>query len=317
MESIANMLQSLPESLRSQIDIQSQQEKLLQLPVIRQWLAEHPECTEAEFKRSLNRFFQYAKDYSRCSQCPGLAKCPNDMPGHYTRLIMEPAPEGHRVVEQKVSCKKWLADQAAKQVRSRIHSFYVDDKALNQGYSTQEIVNRDPERAEAVEKVFDYIINTKKAGLSPRGLYLAGDFGTGKTFLMCYMLYELAKSGYGGAIVYMPDFMEDLKAMFQEPAKLNETITLLKDTDLLIFDDIGSENLNPWLRDHVLGSILNYRMNRKPTFFTSNYSLKSLEQHFSFTNRDGEEAHKGKRLMNRIEPFVEVIRVNGANQRGK
>ena len=58
----------------------------------------------------------------------------------------------------------------------------------------------------------------------------------------------------------------------------------------------------------MLGTILNYRMNRKPTFFTSNYDLDALEQHFSFTNRDGEELHKGQRIMDRIRPFVEPCR---------
>ncbi|MNU01938.1 Primosomal protein DnaI [compost metagenome] len=67
----------------------------------------------------------------------------------------------------------------------------------------------------------------------------------------------------------------------------------------------------------MLGSILNYRMNRKPTFYTSNYELDALEKHFSFTSKDGEEAYKGQRLMDRIRPFVDVIVVNGENKRGR
>jgi primosomal protein DnaI len=153
-------------------------------------------------------------------------------------------------------------------------------------------------------------------GLQNTGLYLVGSFGTGKTFLMCYMLYQLAKVGMTGAIVYTPDFAEDLKGMFQEPYKLKETIELLKDVDLLVFDDIGAENLNPWLRDHVMGAILNHRMNRKPTFFTSNYELSGLEKHFSFTNKDGDEEFKGQRIMDRIRPFVDVVHVKGTNKRG-
>src|SRR5690606_25979116 len=108
-------------------------------------------------------------------------------------------------------------------------------------------------------------------------------------------------------IVYMPEFMEDLKSMFQEPQKLKETIDMMKETDFLIFDDIGAENMNPWLRDHVMGSILNYRMNRKPTFYTSNYDLDRLAQHFSFTSREGEDEEKGRRIMERIRTFVDVV----------
>ena len=77
---------------------------------------------------------------------------------------------------------------------------------------------------------------------------------------MCYLLHELAKEGYSGAIVYMPEFVEELKSMLQDSDKLRETVEMMKQVDLLIFDDIGAENLNPWVRDHVLGSILNYRI---------------------------------------------------------
>ena len=92
-------------------------------------------------------------------------------------------------------------------------------------------------------------------------------------------------------------------------------IELLKETDLLVFDDIGAENVSPWIRDHVFATILNYRMNRKPTFFSSNYTLDGLEKHLSFSNREGEEEFKGKRLMERIRHFVEPVEVKGHNKR--
>ena len=72
--------------------------------------------------------------------------------------------------------------------------------------------------------------------------------------------------------------------------------------------------MNPWVRDHILGAILNYRMNRKPTFYTSNYSLSMLEKHLAFTNKEGEDVHKGQRLMDRIAPFVQVLQIKGAEQ---
>ncbi|MNW58040.1 Primosomal protein DnaI [compost metagenome] len=214
-------------------------------------------------------------------------------------------------------CAKQLQHERESAVKSRIHSFYVDENVLSEGYDEAEIVAKDDFRAPAVAQLFRYINATKESGLMTRGLYLEGHFGTGKTFLMCYMLHELAKAGYSGVIVYMPEFVEDLKSMMQDGQKLKETIEMMKETDLLIFDDIGAENLNPWARDHVLGAILNYRMNRKPTFYTSNYSLNRLENHLSFTSKVGEESHKGQRLMDRIAPFVDVVVIGGTNKRGK
>lgn len=316
MESISEVLGEWRE-LSFVRRVEEKTKRILNDPLIQKLLAQHPEIDERTLKVHMNRLYQYVTEYGNCKNCPGLDLCPNDYQGHYTRLSVETINGQTYIHDQKVSCKKFVAKRTQDAVRSRIRSFYVDDRALTHGYSTAEIVDIDPDRVLAVDRILDYISKTEEEGLQKKGLYLVGPFGTGKTFLMCYLLYQLAKIGLSGAIVYMPDFAEDLKSMFQEPARLKETVELLKETDLLVFDDIGAENLNPWLRDHVMGTILNYRMNRKPTFFTSNYELDALERHFSFTSKDGEEEYKGQRIMDRIRPFVEVIVVNGFNKRGR
>lgn len=316
MESLSDMLGGL-RSLSFARKAEQKTKLLLEDPLVRKLRAEHPELDDHTVKLNMNKLYQYVTEHRHCANCPGLERCPNDFEGHYTMLTVESTGDRTFVHDRKVSCRKLLARQAQEAIRSRIRSFYIDNTALTHGYSTDEIVDIDPERVEAVGAILQYIRRTQDAGLQKEGLYLVGPFGTGKTFLMCYMLYQLAKSGHTGAIVYMPDFVEDLKSMFSEPQRIKETIELLKETDLLVFDDIGAENLNPWVRDHVMGAILNYRMNRKPTFFTSNHEPDELEKHFSFTSKDGDEEYKGQRIMDRIRPFVDVIVVNGTNKRGK
>lgn len=316
MESLSDIMKSMPKGsfLR---DAEQKIEQVLSHPLINKLKANHPELDERTLKVNMNRLYQHVTDYSHCSKCPGLDKCPNDLTGHYTRLKVETINDITYIHDQKVACKKFIARQKEDAIRKRVRSFYIDENSINQRYSPKEIVEIDPNRSEAVESVFQYIVTTKKKGLQKQGLYLVGSFGAGKTYLMGYMLHELSKIGLSGTIVYMPEFVEDLKAMIhQDPHKIKETIDMLKDTDLLIFDDIGAENLNPWARDHVMGTILNYRMNRKPTFYTSNHDLNALELHFSFTNKDGEEEYKGRRIMDRIRPFVETIGVHGFNKRG-
>lgn len=315
MESLSDVLRHLPKSAFLK-QAEERVKLLMNDPLVLKWREKYPEVTDADLALNMNRLYQYVKEYKTCSNCPGLENCPNDLEGHYTKLSVERIGESMHIFDEKVACKKHIAKEAQDAVRKRIRSFYVDERTLREGYDVHEIVKLDAERAGAVGQVLDYVLDTQEHGLKPQGLYLAGPLGTGKTFLMCYMLHELAKVGMTGVIVYMPDFAEDLKAMFQEPQRLKDTIDLLKDTDLLVFDDIGAENMNPWLRDHVLGTILNYRMNRKPTFFTSNHELNDLERHFSFTNREGEEEFKGRRIMDRIRHFVELVEVQGFNKRG-
>ncbi|WP_274363869.1 AFG1/ZapE family ATPase [Paenibacillus thermotolerans] len=297
-------------------DWRRQMIKVVNDPVVSGWIAEHPEVDEQLIHKNITRLYQFAKEAKACSRCPGLEQCPNDMEGHYTKLEVVPFNGESGISDYKVPCRLWQSKASQDAVRSRIRSFYVDEKALRSEYSLDEIISREPARAAAVEAVIDYVLATKANGLQPKGLYLMGDFGTGKTFLASYLLYELAKSGFTGVIVYMPDFVEDLKAMFGDAQRLKDTIELLKETDLLVFDDMGAEHLNAWTRDHVLGAILNYRMNRKPTFYTSNHDLDGLQRHLSFTSREGEDIYRGQRLMDRIRPFVDVVAVGGSNQRG-
>lgn len=314
MDSLSNLLKSLPQGTRHQAEINIAQ--VMKDPLVDQFRAKYTYLDERTFYLNRNKIYQYVMEHRNCNQCPGLAQCPNDLIGHYTRLEPDADEQSLSIHERKVACKKLIATQQQQQINNRIHTFHIDANVFNQNYSFEDILNKDIQRASAVNEITTYIEKTIDEGLQTKGLYLVGPFGTGKTFLMCYMLHKLAKVGISGAIVYMPDFAEDLKSMFQEPYKIKETMDLLKDIDLLIFDDIGAENLNPWLRDHVIGAILNTRMNRKPTFFTSNYELESLEKHFSFTAKDGDEGFKGQRIMDRIQPYVKVVVVNGSNKRG-
>lgn len=315
MESLKDLLRSLEDSPYMK-RAEALKMELLSDPLVAELRELHPEIDEQLLISNFNRIRQYVKEHKHCASCPGLDRCPNDLTGHYTKLDVQTVGGQTYLIDSKVPCKRWISRQSQEQIRRRIRSFYVDEHALRGDYSLEEMLKADRDRVKAVGKVAEYVARVQEQGLGVKGLYLYGKFGTGKTFLMGYLLYELARHGYTGAIVYMPDFMEDLKSMFGDPQRLKETIELLKETDLLVFDDIGAENLNSWARDHVMAAILNYRMNRKPTFFTSNYDLDALEQHFSFTNRDGEESHKGQRIMDRIRPFVEPVAVNGRNKRG-
>lgn len=316
MESLGEVLAQMSSS---QLKRRSEElaARLKNEPLVRELRSNHPELGEEQLTRGMAKLYQYVRDHENCASCPGLEQCPNDFPGHFTKLTVERIGSEPQLIDRQVPCTKELRREREMSVRKRIHSFYVDEKALEEGYDAVEIMTKDSMRAPAVGQVFRYIQETKESGLQMKGLYLEGHFGTGKTFLMCYLLHELAKEGFSGAIVYMPEFVEDLKSMLQDNERLRETVEMMKQVDLLIFDDIGAENLNPWVRDHVMGSILNFRMNRKPTFYTSNYSLNMLEKHLSFTNKDGEELHKGQRLMDRIAPFVDVVQVGGTNKRGR
>ena len=88
--------------------------------------------------------------------------------------------------------------------------------------------------------LIDFIKNYGKKE-SLKGLYLYGNFGCGKTYLVAAAFNELAKKGYKSAIVFWPEFLGDLKTSFQTDFK--EKFDKVKKVPLLLIDNIVSNVL--------------------------------------------------------------------------
>ena len=64
----------------------------------------------------------------------------------------------------------------------------------------------------------------------------------------------------------------------------------IREANILMIDDIGAEEVTPWVRDEVIGPLLHYRMVQElPTFFSSNLNFEELEHHLSITREGAEE----------------------------
>ena len=128
------------------------------------------------------------------------------------------------------------------------------------------------------------------------------------------MLNELAKFDKKIAIVYYPEFLRSLKSSFSDDNDYETKFNYIKKVELLLIDDIGAETATAWSRDEVLGNILQYRMQEHlPTFFTSNFTLDQLEEHFSLTK--GDEKVKARRIMERIRQLSEYMEMISENRR--
>ncbi|MDR2833763.1 MAG: primosomal protein DnaI, partial [Streptococcaceae bacterium] len=73
-----------------------------------------------------------------------------------------------------------------------------------------------------------------------------------------------------------------------------------------------------WIRDSILGVILQYRMQeQKPTFFTSNQDFAHLEKHLENSSKGNIEPLKAKRIMERVKYLSEEVRMDGENKRNQ
>ncbi len=137
-----------------------------------------------------------------------------------------------------------------------------------------------------------------------KGLFLHGTYGSGKTYLLSALSNELCKNGFDVSIVFFPDLCRELKrTMFKDDS--SDVINRLKNVDILVLDDLGAENLTGYIRDDVLGPILNYRWSmKKPFFIASNLNVGGLISHLSQTKEDmynkSVDDIKAARIMERI-----------------
>lgn len=131
------------------------------------------------------------------------------------------------------------------------------------------------------------------AGEECKGIYFYGKFGVGKTYLLGAIANRLAERQIPSLLVHTPEFLREMKNSLSD-GSFNEKMELLKTVPVLMLDDIGAENMTNWVRDEIIGVILQYRMmERLPTLYSSNYDFSMLEEHFSYSQR-GPRGGKGK-----------------------
>lgn len=127
----------------------------------------------------------------------------------------------------------------------------------------------------------NYIYNFSKT--SNGNIYIFGDVGRGKTFLINSIAKELMDSNY--SVIYWTapklfSFMQDYYYSFADgKEKLKEKYDSLFKTDLLIVDDLGAENIRGDLDISNFFEIINDRMiNGKAMIFSSNHNLDEFRE---------------------------------------
>lgn len=170
-------------------------------------------------------------------------------------------------------------------------------------------------RQEALAKALDFIDQYLHQKNFVPGLYLAGDFGVGKTYLLGAIANELFKDDVHTTMMHFPTFAVEMKNSIGSNSVLDK-VNQIKGAEILMLDDIGADSMSSWIRDEVLGVILQYRMQENlPTFFSSNFSMQELEKHLAINQRGEEEPVKAKRIMERVRYLSREVIVDGSNRR--
>jgi len=244
-----------------------------------------------------------ASEYRNCMECSSLASCPNRIKGH----VYIPVNIEGDIQFQYKSCKYY--DKMKKNTRFLNKVSYFNTPVVLQEATLSKIHKNDKNRFESILWVNNFYKEYKE-GIRDKGLYLHGNFGCGKTYLIAALFNDLAHDGYESAIIFWPEFLrqafyDDFKYKYEQ----------IKKVPLLLIDDIGAENITAWNRDEILCPLLQYRMDQKlPTFFTSNLTIEQLEEHLS-VSKAGVDNVKASRIIARIKQLTEPMEMISKNLR--
>ena len=113
------------------------------------------------------------------------------------------------------------------------------------------------------------------------GIYIYGDSGTGKTHLTACMCNELMTNMHQCLFTNFFEISKLIKSTWNGNADSEVVVRRICEVDFLFLDDLGTEILTKngednWLQGQVFDIINKRYNNKKPTIFSSNYSMNQL-----------------------------------------
>lgn len=298
MESVGDVLKRQP----SRFHYQDLVQKIMKDPDVAAFIQQES-LTPEELNRSISKFNQYITERDKFlrGDTDYIAK------GYKPILVMN---HGYADVSYEETPELISAEKEAA-IKNRLK--LINLPASLKKASLAQVDLDDLGRLPVFEKLLAFV---EQYPTIRKGLYLYGDFGVGKSFMMAALAYDLSeKRGVSSTLLHYPSFVIDVKNAIGD-GNVKTLVDELKLSEVLILDDIGAEQSTAWVRDEILQVILQYRMQENlPTFFTSNFNFEELEQHFAKGKHGNDETWEARRVMERIRYLAEETRLEGVNRR--
>lgn len=275
-------------------------------PDVQRFIKQHQdELTPEDIEKSYGQLYEYIQQREKY-----LANDPKMIaPGYEPRLQIS-----HHVIEVTYTpTPELLQRKSLEKINNRITTLYLPKMIKEASLEDFEITDG---RSQAVQEASIFISSYKQhPSMFVKGLYLVGNFGVGKTYLLGAIAKKLAEDGYDSTLIHFPSFAVEMKQAIGKDTMI-QLLNKIKTAPILMIDDIGADAMSSWIRDDVLGVILQYRMQEMlPTFFSSNFTMKELERHLTVTQKGDQEPIKAMRIMERINYLSQEIMMIGQNRR--
>jgi DNA replication protein DnaC len=123
----------------------------------------------------------------------------------------------------------------------------------------------------------EYAENLTAGGLP--WLFLFGAKGTGKTHLAAAIGNFRVSLGHPAIFMVAPDLLGHLRSTFSPDSEItyDDLFESLRNTPVLILDDLGTQTATPWAREKLY-QLINHRYNRRqPTVITMNQEVEEID----------------------------------------
>ena len=212
-----------------------------------------------------------------CTKCHTLRVTENVIPVFEKRM---PIPcKCMREAEQKAKSKEEYNRKMQMLDKLRTASLLGDRYKDTKFESTDLSVGGEFEKAfRRCQKYCDIADDALAKGY---GMYLYGNSGTGKTHLTACICNALIESYHQCLFTNFFEISRLIRSTFNRNAEAEGVIKRICDIDFLFIDDLGTELLKKngednWLQEQIFDIINKRYNNKKPTVFSSNYSLNEL-----------------------------------------
>lgn len=141
------------------------------------------------------------------------------------------------------------------------------------------------------------------------GIYFYGQSGVGKTHMVCAIAKNLIKNNIKVMFLNTGTFLDQIREDFNNKFAGQSEGGIFKEVmdfnGVLIFDDIGAETVNDWVRERLYLIINKKYEDMLPIIFTSNCDREILS------------ARLGDRITSRISEMSIIIKIDGEDLRDK
>lgn len=235
-----------------------------------------------EVRENIGRLSDYQADYNVCKKCPGYDACPKTS----KHMCMYVVKDGSCLVTRSEPCAKFLE-------RARVEAKYLfKDFPSEWMKSTLKQLDLSENRRPVIKEFCDIV-----KGKSQKWIYVTGNHKVGKSILLVTFANEWVAHNKGQVAVINASnkFKELADIAFNQKEEFKNQISIMSKVPLLIIDGFGEEYKNEFIRDSIVIPVLLERnRNNLSTFFSSDFTIKEIQELYSIGKNGG--PIRGKQL---------------------